>query len=357
MNHARRCVKMAHDVFISYANEDKTIAYAVCANLEERRIRCWIAPRDVSPGVYYAQAIIKAIKESRVMALIFSSNANKSQHVVREAEQAVRGGIPIIPFRIDTSSPAETLNYYIGPQHWLDAATPPLAAHVQQLGDAITLLLKTSAEHLAPDEAASSGPSEQVLGTTTLPDGATPAVNDELMREKKTRAQTSLAWLRRPRSHIFAGALAVAVVIIIMIAGFAFFNPLNPSAPPAGTQPAQSSESPAAAGTGYLVLALDSVSKNSTLNRTDSIAIGLAPSGNYQRNDRTGNNITLNVGGKYTFHPPEPKGQNTSRLYLADPQWAFIELQPGGGFSWFANKTNTPLYTGQYTWTTPFRSA
>ena len=29
---------MAHDVFISYANEDKTIACAVCANLEERSI-------------------------------------------------------------------------------------------------------------------------------------------------------------------------------------------------------------------------------------------------------------------------------------------------------------------------------
>ncbi len=108
---------MAHDVFISYANEDKTIADAVCTYLEGRGITCWIAPRDVAPGVLYAEAIIRAIKESQVVVLIFSANANDSHHVVREIEQAVRTGTSIVPFRIDTSTPTETLNYYIGPQH------------------------------------------------------------------------------------------------------------------------------------------------------------------------------------------------------------------------------------------------
>ena len=41
---------MAHDAFISYSSKDKTIADAVCARLEARGIRCWIAPRDVRPG-------------------------------------------------------------------------------------------------------------------------------------------------------------------------------------------------------------------------------------------------------------------------------------------------------------------
>ena len=34
---------MAHDVFISYSTKDKVIADAICANLENRGIRCWIA--------------------------------------------------------------------------------------------------------------------------------------------------------------------------------------------------------------------------------------------------------------------------------------------------------------------------
>lgn len=39
-----------HDVFISYAAADKPVADAACATLESRKIRCWIAPRDVVPG-------------------------------------------------------------------------------------------------------------------------------------------------------------------------------------------------------------------------------------------------------------------------------------------------------------------
>ena len=41
---------MAHDVFVSYAAQDKPTADAACATLEARQVRCWIAPRDVLPG-------------------------------------------------------------------------------------------------------------------------------------------------------------------------------------------------------------------------------------------------------------------------------------------------------------------
>ena len=51
--------QMAHDVFISYAQEDKPVADAVCALLESKRVRCWIAPRDVLAGQEYAEAIAK----------------------------------------------------------------------------------------------------------------------------------------------------------------------------------------------------------------------------------------------------------------------------------------------------------
>ena len=42
---------MAHDVFISYSAKDKTTADGVCATLEAKGIRCWIAPRDILPGM------------------------------------------------------------------------------------------------------------------------------------------------------------------------------------------------------------------------------------------------------------------------------------------------------------------
>ncbi len=69
---------MGHDVFVSYASGDKPVADAVCVTLESNGIRCWIAPRDVLPGVHYGEAIIDAINEARIMVLVFSSKANIS---------------------------------------------------------------------------------------------------------------------------------------------------------------------------------------------------------------------------------------------------------------------------------------
>ena len=42
---------MAHDVFISHSHHDKIAADLVCACLEAKKIRCWIAPRDILPGI------------------------------------------------------------------------------------------------------------------------------------------------------------------------------------------------------------------------------------------------------------------------------------------------------------------
>jgi hypothetical protein len=56
---------MAHDVFISYSSRDKPTADAVCAALESHGIRCWIAPRDVLPGMEWGEAIVNAIHDSK----------------------------------------------------------------------------------------------------------------------------------------------------------------------------------------------------------------------------------------------------------------------------------------------------
>jgi hypothetical protein len=123
---------MGHDVIISYATVDKPIADAVCAKLEERGIRCWIAPRDILPGADYAASIISGIDSAKIMVLILSSHANASKHVMREAERAVHDGFPIIPFRIEDVQPNPSLQYYISGQHWLDALTPPARAAYSQ---------------------------------------------------------------------------------------------------------------------------------------------------------------------------------------------------------------------------------
>jgi TIR domain len=132
---------VSHDVIISYSTIDKSTADAVCAKLEARDIRCWIAPRDILPGSDYAAAIISAIDSAKILVLIFSSHANASENVKREAERAVHDGLPMIPFRIEDVEPNASLQYYISAQHWLDALTPPLERHILKLADTVSLLL------------------------------------------------------------------------------------------------------------------------------------------------------------------------------------------------------------------------
>jgi hypothetical protein len=122
-----------HDVFISYAHVDKPTADAVCARLESQNIRCWIAPRDVSPGKNYPTAIIEGIEGSKIMVIIFSTHSNKSEHVTREIAAALNKSLIIIPFRIEDVMLSKSMQYLLGTPHWLDAITPPLERHLDTL--------------------------------------------------------------------------------------------------------------------------------------------------------------------------------------------------------------------------------
>ena len=117
---------MTHDVFISYSSKDKAVADAVCATIENRKVRCWIAPRDVPPGLPYAAALVNAINDSKVFVLVLSKGSNSSGAVMREVEEAVDTGIPIIPLRIEDIEPTAAMRYYIKSLHWIDAMSPPL---------------------------------------------------------------------------------------------------------------------------------------------------------------------------------------------------------------------------------------
>lgn len=132
---------MAHDVFVSYAHQDRTVANAVCATLEAHGIRCWIAPRDILPGSDWGEAIIDAIQGAKALVLVFSSNSNESDQIKREVERTVHQGIAVVPFRIEDVLPNKTLEYFISTQHWLDALTPPLEDHLNHLAETITVLL------------------------------------------------------------------------------------------------------------------------------------------------------------------------------------------------------------------------
>lgn len=151
---------MAHDVFISYSTQDKPIADAVCAGLEQRGIRCWIAPRDILAGVEWGQAIVEAISSARVMVLLLSQHANKSTQIPKEVDRAMNKGVTVIPLRIQDVQPTGTLEYHLGAAHWLDAINPPMESHIARLADNIGALLQRGSVSgaLTPGQVAAAAP-------------------------------------------------------------------------------------------------------------------------------------------------------------------------------------------------------
>jgi predicted ATPase len=111
----------AHDVFISYSSRDRARADAICAALEADGVRCWIAPRDGTPGASYAKFLVDAIAASRLVVLVFSRNANASEAVLNELEIAFSRGIAVLPVRIEDAQPTDSAEFYLKRRHWLDA--------------------------------------------------------------------------------------------------------------------------------------------------------------------------------------------------------------------------------------------
>ena len=133
---------MAHDVFVSHSVKDNAVADAVVARLEAESVSCWIAPRDVVPGADWGESIIDAIESSRIMILIFSRNAGASPQIKREVERAVNKGVYIIPFRVDDIPPTKSLEYFISTSQWMDAFSPPLERHLDNLAKTVQAALK-----------------------------------------------------------------------------------------------------------------------------------------------------------------------------------------------------------------------
>jgi hypothetical protein len=184
---------MAHDVFISYSSQDKTVADAVCATLESRKIRCWIAPRDVLAGQQYAASILDGINRSRIFILVFSSGANLSPQVLREVERAVSKGIPILPFRIEDVEPTESMELFLSATHWLDALTPPIEKYLQKLADTVETLLGTkTAQIVEVPQKAEAPPPVKPIAKGTRKDNKKPF-------------------------YIIAGVVVVAAIILAII--------------------------------------------------------------------------------------------------------------------------------------------
>ena len=138
---------MSFDVFISYNSTDLPIAEAACHYIEERRLRCFIAPRDITPPDW-ATSITAAIECAKAFVIIVSENSISSHEVAKEIALATRVSDYIFPFRIDNSELDGRMTYHLAPFHWIDAVTPPMEQRLNELADRIVASLQGQVANL-----------------------------------------------------------------------------------------------------------------------------------------------------------------------------------------------------------------
>ena len=137
---------MAHDVFVSYSSKDKVVADAVVTAMENNRIRCWYAPRDIKPSEDWGKAISGAIEGCRVFLVIFSKTANRSQRVLDEVNLAISQQAVILPFRIENLEPEGAMKLHLSSRHWLDAFEPSWESHIKKLIKDVSANLEAAIE-------------------------------------------------------------------------------------------------------------------------------------------------------------------------------------------------------------------
>jgi formylglycine-generating enzyme required for sulfatase activity len=128
---------MEPKVFLSYSSADKLIADRVCSALEAAGIPCWVAPRNIAPGVDYPAAIVEAISSVEVLVLILTQQAAVSPHILSEVGHAFNKKKRIIPFRLSTDPLPENLEYFLSMTQWLDASDGCTDEDIERLREAI----------------------------------------------------------------------------------------------------------------------------------------------------------------------------------------------------------------------------
>ncbi|WP_300701287.1 toll/interleukin-1 receptor domain-containing protein [Bacteroides sp.] len=130
---------MGHDVFISYSHENSEASLAICHALEQNKIKCWIAPRNIPSGSEYGDVIDDAIINCKIFVIIFSKQSSASNWVKGELNVAFTEQKHIIPYRIDETPLKGGSRLILNQYHWIDAYPD----YEQKFQDLILSILST----------------------------------------------------------------------------------------------------------------------------------------------------------------------------------------------------------------------
>lgn len=113
------------DVFISHSSKNKQLADEICRVLEEHKITCWIAPRNVQLSKPYAEEIMNGIENSKILLLVFTRDADQSEDVANELQIAFEQKKNIVAFIAESVPMNKEFSYFLKRKQWFNAYPNP----------------------------------------------------------------------------------------------------------------------------------------------------------------------------------------------------------------------------------------
>ncbi len=123
-----------HEVFVSYSGQDASTVEDLVKLIEQMGYAVWIDRQRTSSG-RYAAPIVRAIRQSRLVALMCSQNAFQSDHVTREVYVAGDFKKPFLLIQLDPTEFPDDLHYFVTgfPRIPLPVSTQKLSAELAKL--------------------------------------------------------------------------------------------------------------------------------------------------------------------------------------------------------------------------------
>jgi hypothetical protein len=133
---------MSHDIFISYASDDKRAASRIRRMLEASGVTCWIDTHDIPGASVWPAEIVEAIRGCRALLLILPTLPNRSENVAREVELAAHARKKLLMIRLNNVATSPDIELFVSNLERLDAFPAPLGFYGPKIIRSVWRLLQ-----------------------------------------------------------------------------------------------------------------------------------------------------------------------------------------------------------------------
>ncbi|MBO0932537.1 toll/interleukin-1 receptor domain-containing protein [Fibrella aquatilis] len=133
------------EVFISYRRADKHYADQLYNLLTKQDVEAWYDPL-IPLGMNWRDAIVKHLKNAKVMVILLSIEALKSEELKKELAVAVQAKVQLLAVRLEDVKPSGAFAYELASIQWFDIFVDP-DSRLPQLADVLRVLVNEPQEN------------------------------------------------------------------------------------------------------------------------------------------------------------------------------------------------------------------